>query len=83
MTRTIDLNPVSAITVGTVGHPGQRVFYLQARGPTTIAIETEKEQVRALAMGIHQFLEELTQRFPDRVELDSVPQKSDRSHVVL
>ena len=62
MTRTIDLNPVSNITIGTVGQPGQRVFYLQARrGPTTITIETEKEQVRALAMGVHQFLEELTQ----------------------
>jgi uncharacterized repeat protein (TIGR03847 family) len=75
MTRTIDLNPVSAITVGTVGQPGQRVFYLQARrGPTIITIETEKEQVRALALGVHQFLEELTQRFPDRIDLDSVPQ---------
>jgi uncharacterized repeat protein (TIGR03847 family) len=75
MTRTIDLNPVSAITVGTVGLPGQRVFYLQARrGPTTITIETEKEQVRALAMGVHQFLEELTQRFPNRIDLDKVPQ---------
>lgn len=75
MTRTIDLNPVSAITVGTIGQPGQRVFYLQARGgPTTITIETEKEQVRALAMGVHQFLEELTQRFPERIELDSVLQ---------
>ena len=75
MTRTIDLNPVSAITVGTVGQPGQRVFYMQARrGPTTITIETEKEQVRALALGVHQFLEELTQRFPDRIDLDTVPQ---------
>ncbi len=73
MARTIDLNPVSAITADAMGQPGQRVFYLQARhGPTTITIETEKEQVRALALGIHQFLEELTQRFPDRSELDDV-----------
>ena len=75
MPRTIELNPVSAITVGTVGQPGQRVFYLQARhGPTAVTVETEKEQVRALAMGVHQFLEELTQRFPDRIDLDNVPQ---------
>jgi uncharacterized repeat protein (TIGR03847 family) len=75
MTRTIDLNPVSAITVGTLGQPGQRIFYMQARrGPTTITIETEKEQVRALALGVHQFLEDLTQRFPDRIDLDQVPQ---------
>jgi uncharacterized repeat protein (TIGR03847 family) len=75
MARTMDLNPVSAITIGTVGQPGQRVFYLQARrGPTAITVETEKEQVRALAMGVHQFLEDLTQRFPDRIDLEQVPQ---------
>jgi len=73
MARTIDLNPISAITTDAIGQPGQRVFYLQARGgPTTITIETEKEQVRALALGIHQFLEELTQRFPDRKDFDEV-----------
>lgn len=76
MTRNIDLNPASAIIADAVGQPGQRVFYLQARrGPTTITVETEKEQVRALALGIHQFLEELTQRFPDRQELDQVDQR--------
>jgi len=75
MTRNLDLNPVTAITTDAVGQPGQRVFYLQARhGLTTVTIETEKEQVRALAMGIHQFLEELVQRFPDRVQLEDVPQ---------
>ncbi len=76
MARTIDLNPVSAITAGAVGQPGQRVFYVQARrGPTTVTIETEKEQVRALALGIHQFLEELTQRFPDRIDLDEIDRR--------
>lgn len=76
MTRNIDLNPVSAVTTGAVGQPGQRVFYLQARrGLTTITIETEKEQVRALALGLHQFLEELTQRFPDRTDFDEVDQR--------
>ncbi len=80
MARNIDLNPVSAIATGAIGQPGQRVFYLQARrGPTTITIETEKEQVRALALGIHQFLEELTQRFPDRTDLDDI----DRRDLVL
>ncbi len=75
MARTIDLNPVSTITADALGQPGQRVFYVQARhGSTTVTIETEKEQIRALALGIHQFLEELTQRFPDRIELDDVLQ---------
>jgi uncharacterized repeat protein (TIGR03847 family) len=73
MTDNIELTSVSAITADAIGQPGQRVFYLQARqGLTTVTIETEKEQVRALSMGIHQFLEELMQRFPDRTELDRV-----------
>ena len=76
MGRTLELNPVSSITADAVGQPGQRVFYLQARqGLTTITIETEKEQVRALALGIHQFLEELVQRFPDKAELDRIDQR--------
>ncbi|HZY45491.1 MAG TPA: DUF3090 domain-containing protein [Anaerolineae bacterium] len=73
MTDNIELTSVSAITADAVGQPGQRVFYVQARqGLTTVTIETEKEQVRALSLGIHQFLEELIQRFPDRTELDRV-----------
>ena len=73
MTDNIELTSISAITADAVGQPGQRVFYVQARqGLTTVTIETEKEQVRALSMGIHQFLEELIQRFPDRTELDRV-----------
>jgi len=76
MARNIDLNPVSAVTAGAIGQPGQRLFYLQARrGPITVTIETEKEQVRALALGIHQFLEELSQRFPDRTDFDEVDQR--------
>src|SRR3972149_5375475 len=76
MGRPLELNPVSSITADAVGQPGQRVFYLQARqGLTTITIETEKEQVRALALGIHQFLEELVQRFPDKAELDRIDQR--------
>ncbi len=74
MARNLDLNPVTAITADAVGQPGQRVFYVQARhGLTTITLETEKEQVRALALGIHQFLEELVQRFPDRITVEKIP----------
>jgi len=73
MTDNIELTSVSAIVADAVGQPGQRVFYVQARqGLTTVTIETEKEQIRALAMGIHQFLEDLGTRFPDRIELDRV-----------
>jgi uncharacterized repeat protein (TIGR03847 family) len=73
MSDNIELTSVSSIVAEAVGQPGQRVFYIQARqGLTAVTIETEKEQIRALAMGIHQFLEELGTRFPDRAALDRV-----------
>ena len=37
-------------TAGTVGPPGQRVFYFQARdGDTVVTLRCEKQQVAALA----------------------------------
>lgn len=55
-----DLNPVTHITVGAVGKPGKRVFYLQGRqGAQIVTLMTEKEQVSALSQGIDQLLERL------------------------
>lgn len=60
-----DLDPVNRITIGTVGPPGKRVFYLQARrGRMLVTLLMEKEQARALAMAIERLLEELAQRAP-------------------
>ena len=40
----------TAFTAGTVGPPGQRVFYLQARADDVVAsVRLEKQQVSALA----------------------------------
>lgn len=40
----------TTFTVGTVGPPGQRVFYLQAGDATeTVSVKMEKQQVMALA----------------------------------
>lgn len=61
----IDLNPVSRITIGTVGAPGQRVFLLQAqqeRSPLTLKIE--KEQARVLATSLDEFLDEINDKYP-------------------
>lgn len=61
-----DLNPVTHITAGAVGPPGQRVFYLQAnQGTRTLTLLCEKQQVEALAVGIEQFLEDLQKKYPD------------------
>jgi probable phosphomutase (TIGR03848 family)/uncharacterized repeat protein (TIGR03847 family) len=57
-----DLNPVTHITVGAVGKPGKRTFYLQGRqGATVVTLHAEKEQVSALSQGIDQLLERLGQ----------------------
>jgi uncharacterized repeat protein (TIGR03847 family) len=67
--QELDLNPVSRITTGAIGPPGQRVFYLQARDETTlITLVVEKMQIQSLAVGLEQFLLELAQQYPDLPE---------------
>lgn len=60
-----DLNPVSRLTVGALGEPGQRTFFIQGRqGHTLVSLVTEKEQMRALAQGVA----DLLTRLGDRVD---------------
>ena len=71
--KVYESNPVKAITAGAVGEPGRRVFYIQARTlDEIVTLITEKEQVQMLARGIHQFLEEIGQKFPAESEGDTV-----------
>jgi uncharacterized repeat protein (TIGR03847 family) len=56
----MDLGPVDRITAGTIGEPGQRAFYLQARGgDRLVTILVEKEQVQLLAASILELLADL------------------------
>lgn len=65
MAHQIELNPVSHLTVGTVGPPGQRTFYLQGgRGLQTISLTIEKEQAAMLVNSLETFLEELDEKHP-------------------
>ena len=58
---SFDLGAVDAFTAGTVGAPGQRVFYLQARADgQVVTVKCEKQQVAALG----QYLERLLQDLP-------------------
>lgn len=58
-----ELNPVTRITVGVVGRPGNRSFFLQASGSSLlVTLKLEKEQVIALAKAIDEILENLEQR---------------------
>lgn len=57
MSASFDLEAPEHFSVGTVGPPGERVFYLQARqSRTLVTLKCEKEQVRALAEYLAQLL---------------------------
>lgn len=62
----IDLNPVTHITTDAIGQPGQRVFYIQGRtDERVVTVIVEKVQIQTLALGVEDFLAEVTQRYPD------------------
>lgn len=62
---TYDIDPADFITVGAVGEPGRRTFYLQARRNRTFSsFVVEKEQVGALAEAIEKILEDLVEKDP-------------------
>jgi uncharacterized repeat protein (TIGR03847 family) len=63
MSESFQLDGPEHFTTGTVGRPGQRTFYLQAReGRTLITLKCEKEQIVALA----EYLSGLLARLPGR-----------------
>src|SRR5215471_17820134 len=56
--RSIDLDPVDGIGVGTIGAPGQRQFFLRAsRERETVVLYCEKFHVQGLIVRIRQLLE--------------------------
>ena len=58
-----DYDPPDRFVVGTVGEPGDRTFYLQARaGRRVTSVALEKEQVRALAERVDEVLDEVLRR---------------------
>lgn len=60
MAEDIDLPEVDAITLGTVGEPGQRVFYLQMwAGGRVRSLKLEKQQVEALSEAVSELLSDL------------------------
>lgn len=60
MASHIELNPVAHMTIGTIGEPGQRVFYLQgSRGPHLISLVIEKHQAAILVESLASLLHDL------------------------
>lgn len=66
MARQIELNPSTHLTIGTVGVPGKRTFFLQGgRGSQIISLVIEKQQAILLAESLESFLEELERKHPN------------------
>jgi uncharacterized repeat protein (TIGR03847 family) len=65
MAQQIELNPLTHLTIGTIGPPGQRTFYLQGgQGADTVSLVVEKEQASILADSLETFLKELEAKHP-------------------
>ncbi|MGH6655696.1 MAG: DUF3090 family protein [Actinocrinis sp.] len=56
-------DPPERFVAGTVGEPGSRSFFLQARsGPRVTSVALEKEQVALLAERLEELLDEIVRR---------------------
>jgi len=60
VSRSFELDDLDSVTVGTVGTPGRRTFFLQARsGTESMTLKVEKQQVAALAQFLSDVLSDL------------------------
>lgn len=65
MARQIELNPATHITVGAIGEPGERSFYIQgSRSNQVVSLLIEKEQARILAGSLEALLKDLEDKHP-------------------
>jgi uncharacterized repeat protein (TIGR03847 family) len=70
MSSSFDLPSVQHLTVGAVGEPGHRTFYLQARqDDQLVTLKIEKQQVRILAERLLELLRDTLAIAPSAPEL--------------
>jgi len=63
--RVLLFDPVERFVAGTVGQPGERTFFIQARhGSRLISVSCEKSQVQALADRLTYMVREIKQSDP-------------------
>jgi uncharacterized repeat protein (TIGR03847 family) len=71
VSASFELHSPITFTTGTVGPPGQRVFYIQAVDAlTTVTLKVEKTQVAALAQYVAELLADLPPVPDDEVPTD-------------
>jgi hypothetical protein len=81
VSRIFLFDPVERFVAGTVGIPGERTFFLQARtGSRLVSVSLEKAQVAAIADRVLQILREIRLSEPlavfERVAYDDQPLES-------
>jgi uncharacterized repeat protein (TIGR03847 family) len=81
VSRIFLFDPVERFVAGTVGIPGERTFFLQARtGSRLVSVSLEKAQVAAIADRVLQILREIRISEPlavfERVAYDDQPLES-------
>ena len=60
MSEYYDFDEVDAFTVGAIGQPGSRIFFIQARrGATRVTVKCEKQQAAAIAEHLRRVLHDL------------------------
>ncbi len=70
MSSSFDLPGVQHLTVGAVGEPGHRTFYLQGRQDSQlVTLKIEKQQVRVLAERLLQLVRDALATAPSAPEL--------------
>lgn len=78
----IDLNPVTHLTTDAIGQPGKRVFYIQGwQNERTITLIVEKVQIQTLAIGLEQFLAEISEQYPGLAEA-SADYNEEMMHII-
>ena len=66
-------DPPERFVAGTVGEPGQRTFFLQAReGTRLVSVSLEKQQVAALSERVDELLDELMSSLGDEVVIPAI-----------